>query len=188
MIDNSASNASPYTVNVTVDDSDADVSDQVSTSFMWTVNEQVVQNDVWLEAECAIVGSNFGKVSDLNASGGIYLTSPSNSYSSAPSNDTANTVIFNFDVPVSGQYKIFARTIAPTTNDDSYWVRANGGSWERYNLIEASVTFNWDQVHNDLNNSQPVLFNLTAGSNTVEFAARENGTSLDKIYITIDGR
>ncbi len=143
--------------------------------------------DFWLEAECATVGANWQVVASASSSQGSYLATPVGNFSAAASADPANSAVFQFNVSQPGNYAVFARVIAPTANDDSYWVRANGGSWVRWNLIQASTTFTWDQVHNDLNNSLPVLFALQAGMNTIEFGIRENGTSLDKIYVTLSG-
>ena len=188
VIDTTAADASPYAVVITVDDSDTLNIDAKTTSFNWTVTDPNAPSpDVWLEAECAQQGANWTEVADANASQGAYLLAPNADFHSSPSTDPANTLTFSFQLPTAGQYKIFGRTISPNTNDDSYWVRANGGSWIKWNEVQGSTSFIWDQVHDNDNGNAPVLFDMIAGSNTIEFSGRESGAILDKIYVTLAG-
>ena len=144
--------------------------------------------DVYLEAECAEVGSNWHINNDVNVSNGSFVTiSPgNNSYNQAPT-AAADRVRFTFDVDVAGAYKIFALVNARNGGDDSFWVRANNGTWVKWNSIERSQDFIWDQVHDNDNSNTPVTFALNSGTNTVDFAYREDGTKLDKIFVTLSG-
>jgi endo-1,4-beta-xylanase len=130
---------------------------------------------VWLEAECASVGSLWNKVSDATASNGYYVTiqSGNNSTGSAPTN-SAGYIDFPFSVSQSGTYYMFARLLGPTANDDSYWVRMDGGSWVMWNNW---WTTSWTWVR------FPNTFSLSAGSHTLTFAYREDGARLDKINL-----
>ena len=188
-ISNGAVTASPYLVTVEVDDSDADATDRVSTSFNWTVDTiAAVITDVWLEAECGTIGANWTQISDASAANGLYLLPPVGNFSGSPSADPANHISFSFEVTEAGQYRIFGRVRTPSNLDDSYWVRANGGTWVKWNGIQGGTsTFDWDQVHDNQNGNALVLFNLNPGTNTLDIAAREDGTEIDKIYITLTG-
>ncbi|MEM6316437.1 MAG: collagen-binding domain-containing protein [Bacteroidota bacterium] len=136
------------------------------------------------EVECATVGSSWDKETDANASNGEYLIyTGGNSTGSAPSSESAR-ITFNFDVTTAGDYNIFARVKAPSSGDDSFWVRANGGNWYKWNSIQHTSNWAWRQVHDADNGNALVGFPLTAGANTVDFAYRENGVSLDKIHVT----
>ena len=66
-------------------------------------------------------------------------------------------------------------------------MRVNGGDWARWNNIEPSTTLTWDQVHDDLSGSVGILYDLPIGTNELEIAAREEGTSIDKVFITMNG-
>src|SRR5262245_23568583 len=131
---------------------------------------------VWLEAECASVGSLSNKPTDANASGSSYVVIQpgNNSASSAPTN-SAGYINFSFSVSQSGTYRVFSRVLTPTANDDSWWVRMDGGSWVMWNNIVAT-SWTWAQF--------PNTFNLSAGSHTLTFAYREDGAQLDKINVT----
>ncbi|MEE9363606.1 MAG: malectin domain-containing carbohydrate-binding protein, partial [Cellulophaga sp.] len=141
------------------------------------------QDEVWLEAECAVVGSNFSLVNDVTASGGQYLDSPTGVNYTTPPTDVNSMVTFNFSVN-AGTYRVYGLVKAPSNNDDSFWVRANNGNWVKWNSISQGSGFTWDQVHDSDNGRVLVTFDLVSGSNTIDIGHREDGTGLDKLYIT----
>ena len=143
---------------------------------LFTAVANAQSTSIWLEAECASVGSLWNKPTDANASNSSYVVIQpgNNSASSAPTN-SAGYIDFSFSVSQSGTYRVFARVLTPTANDDSWWVRMDGGSWIMWNNI-AATSWTWAQFTN--------TFNLSAGSHTLTFAYREDGAQLDKINIT----
>ena len=143
---------------------------------------------VWLEAECGNVGSLWNTPSDGNASEGTYVTiqSGNNSTSSAPSSSSGQ-ITYPFDVIESGNYIVWGRVIAPNGNDDSFWIRMDSGSWIKWNNIASGSSWHWDEVHDADNSNQLVNYNLDSGSHTLTVAYREDGTQLDKIFITNSG-
>ncbi|HHM21278.1 MAG TPA: hypothetical protein ENJ20_04565, partial [Bacteroidetes bacterium] len=142
-------------------------------------------DDIFLEAECGTVGSGFSIYSDGSPSNGAYVVWDSGDQYGTPTNQT-EYIRFSVDVTTAGSYKIFARTIATHTGNDSWWVRANGGSWVKYNGITQSGNWGWYQVHDADNGYNPVTFALNAGTNTIDFGRRED-CKLDKIFITQTG-
>src|SRR5262245_40843474 len=146
----------------------------VLTFFAAVANAQ--STSIWLEAECASVGSLWNKPADANASNSSYVVIQpgANSTTSAPTN-SAGYIDFSFSVSQSGTYRVFARVLTPTANDDSWWVRMDGAAWVVWNNI-AATSWTWAQF--------PNTFNLSAGSHTLTFAYREDGAQLDKINIT----
>ncbi|MGB3801988.1 MAG: PKD domain-containing protein, partial [Lewinella sp.] len=134
-----------------------------------------------LEAECAAVGSKWTIVNDVNASGDRYaVVLNGNSGSSAPADTPANYIRFTTPAMVAGSYSVFARIDAPTNEDDSYWLRINGGSWYRwYRNIQRGVGFAWNLKPNG-------TVALSAGINTLDIAYREDGARLDKIHLDQD--
>ena len=134
-------------------------------------------DELWLEAECAQIGSRWMKSTSSSASGGSFVVlANGNSMSSAPQDDASNRVRFTFNVE-GGGYTLFARIAAASNQDDSFWVRANGGQWHKWSdgVITGSG-FSWNEFH--------TVLQLPAGQNTVDFAYREDGTKLDKIFLT----
>ena len=142
-------------------------------------------DDLSLEAECGTVGSGLTVNSDGSPSNGAYVVWDSGDQYGTPSNQT-EYIRFSVNVSTAGNYKIFARTIAPNTGSDSWWVRANGGTWIKYNSISQSNNWEWHQVHDADNGNSLVTFALSAGANTIDFGRRED-CKLDKIFVTLNG-
>jgi hypothetical protein len=145
-------------------------------------------NEYWLEAECGTVGSKWISTNSSEASEGIFMqvTPGTNSTSSAPMN-AEDHIRFDFDLLQSGNYKVYLRLQSGGGSDDSFWVRANNGSWIKFNGVSTSNEFQWKQVWDSSNGAQVVTFNMNLGSNTLDVAYREDGTYLDKVYITQNG-
>jgi (4-O-methyl)-D-glucuronate---lignin esterase len=144
---------------------------------LFTAVASAQSTSVWLEAECAPAGALWNKPSDVNASNSscVVIQPGNNSTGSAPTN-SAGYINFTFSVSQSGTYRMFARVLCPPGgNDDSWWVRMDGGSWAAWNNITAP-SWTWAQFSN--------TFSLSAGSHTLTFAYREDGARLDKINIT----
>ncbi|NJB84597.1 alpha-L-arabinofuranosidase [Lewinella marina] len=137
--------------------------------------------DYWLEAECATVGSQWITGESTGASGGQYTVVPRGSSMRVPPADLdENRVRFDLSVETAGTYHLFARINAPSNTKDSYWVRVNEGSWYRWNSgIIQRKGFQWNQL--------PDGVALRAGNNTIDFAFRESGTELDKLFVTRSG-
>jgi hypothetical protein len=131
---------------------------------------------LWLEAECAQTGSLWNKPTDSNASNSQYVTiqAGNNSTAAAPAN-TAGYLTFPLTVTTSGTYRLFARVQGQTADDDSFWVRMDGGSWVIWNNWW-NPAWVWVQF--------PNTFTLSAGSHTLTIAYREDGARLDKINVT----
>ncbi len=133
------------------------------------------QTEFWLEAECAQVGSRWIEKYSAAASNGGYVVVPSGNATSAP---PANFVRFSVENAVAGTYQLQARINAPSGLDDSYWVRVNGGQWYAWKSgIRQNRGFQWNLLPGG-------GVTLSGGTNTVDFAYREDGTQLDKLYIS----
>lgn len=150
------------------------------------------QTDVWLEAECAEVGNLWTKIFDVEAANDTFLLPPNTLELGTPPSAPEDRVRFRFSVSDAGAYKIFARTLTTNDGDDSFWVRANEGVWQRWNRINSPnypAGYQWSQVGNWTNGqtATPVTFNLVIGENTVDFAWREPDARLDKLFVTLTG-
>ena len=136
------------------------------------------QNTFFLEAECAQVGSLWTTVEEENTGGGrAVVVRDTNSLDSPPFGRTQDVVRFTVNSAEPGNYSLYGRIKSPTGYSDSYWVRVNNGEWQKWwTRFEHAREYRWYE--------KPLGIQLVPGNNTVEFAFRESGTYLDKIYIT----
>ncbi|PPK88535.1 putative Ig domain-containing protein [Neolewinella xylanilytica] len=173
--------AGTYAVTLTVtDDQGLEATDVVTiTVGPSTPPENVTATT--LEAECATVGSSWRTVEDVAASGGRYVVVlGSNSTATSPGDVAANYIRFITPEMEAGNYNVFARIDAATNADDSYWFRVNGGSWYAWTRnIQRATGFAWNLKPNG-------TIALGAGSHTIDFAYREDGTKLDKLHLDKD--
>ena len=132
-----------------------------------------------LEAECAAVGSRWATITDTQAANGKYAVVLSgNSLDEAPIDLPANRIRFTLNDAKAGSFYLYARVDAANGGDDSYWVRINDGAWYKWNgSIRQGVGFAWNELPG-------TLPQLRQGSNTIDFAFREDGTKLDKVYLS----
>ncbi|MEI9947397.1 MAG: carbohydrate-binding protein [Chitinophagaceae bacterium] len=130
----------------------------------------------WMEAECAIVGSDWDIISDPLTSSGKYATVKAGlqSTGSAPANASGH-IVFPFTIDSAGNYNFVARINGPTPNDDSYWVRVDNGAWVSLNGL-TTAGWEWAILANDVS--------LTVGAHTFTVGYREDGAGLDKVLIT----
>ena len=140
---------------------------------------------LWPEAESGTETSPMTVGSDSLASGGQYIAvaAGNNSTGSAP---TSGHAAITFSVPTAGDYRIWGRIIAPTTSDDSFWVRVDGGTWYNWNEMAAGSAWHWGRVTNDAAADAVIVWTLGAGTHTVTFAYREDGARIDRILISND--
>jgi beta-lactamase regulating signal transducer with metallopeptidase domain len=138
-----------------------------------------------LEAETAALTEPFRIGEDPSAGGGRYVLVPAGD-PTRRSPGTEGVAMFRVDVPVAGTYTIWARTIAPSTDEDSFWVRVNGERWVMWNGIPLSTSWRWAPVNDREIGRELRRFGLRAGENVIEFAPRESGVRLDQILVTND--
>ncbi|MDR1783573.1 MAG: T9SS type A sorting domain-containing protein [Dysgonamonadaceae bacterium] len=132
---------------------------------------------IYLEAENAEVGSLFSIIDDDEAMGGQYVNLPKQlSNLSVASTDPKDQIVFKFTITEEApKYTVFALLNCATADDDSYFVKLDNGSFSNINGL-ATQGWMWLQI---------VSFNnLALGEHTLTFAAREDGTNMDRIAIT----
>jgi hypothetical protein len=147
--------------------------------------------DVWVEAEAAdsIVAPMRVYSDRADASGGRYIASfGDNSTGSPPDNGVASYALRL----TGGTYRIVGRVIAPTGNDDSFWVRLQGATTNTVNHVSRWVQWGLDQgetwhdvpVRSMDDADETVLFTVEPGLYNLEIAYREDGALLDAWMIT----
>lgn len=168
---------------LTVTDNDgASDSDTINISV-----NSVFNTDLYFEAECSHVGSTWDQLTDPDASNGEYVTTPAGTeIIGEASEDTADHIIIPFEIDEAGPYKVWARVITPSPNDDSWWVRVDDSNWALWNSIPAGNDWHWDDVH-DGSDDNPVVYELEAGQHELSICIREDGALLDKVLITNTG-
>ncbi len=146
----------------------------------WGTNNPVLPAEplgkrIWMEAECAIVGSDWNIVADTAAANGSYVTVKSglNSTAAAPAG-ASGSVVFSFMTDSAATYNFVTRLNAPTANDDSYWVKIDNGPFVTVNGL-ATSGWQWMRL---------TSANLAVGQHTITIAYREDGAHLDKLLVT----
>jgi len=133
------------------------------------------------EAEDGTISGKFGVESDPGASSGQFVVAPNGAGNSAFSAD--NVIAWCMTVPegAGGWYRIDARTRAPSTLDDSFFVTVDDGEPV---IFDVRVTEEWavDRVNSRFV-VDPVLYHLGPGSHDVRFHMREDGSQLDSIAL-----
>ncbi len=176
-------NIGEYELVLSVTDNDgATDADTVKISFSSSNS-----TEIWLDAECGNVGSNWQILSDASASGGTYLaTAAGYEQISAASTEAVDLLTYDFSVVEASNYKVWGRVITPSPNDDSFWVKVDESEWVMWNSIPAGASWHWDDVHNQ-SNDNVVFYDLESGDHTLSICMREDGAKLDKILISNTG-
>lgn len=172
-----------YNMVLTVTDNDG----ATATDTLHVILNSTKNTEIWLEAECGTVGTNWQKLSDANASNGSYVVTTDGIQSLAnASTESINLLVYNFTTNETGNYKIFGRVITPSANDDSYWVKVDNSDWTMWNSIPAGSDWHWDDLHDQINDNV-VFYQLEPGDHTLSICMREDGAKLDKILIANNG-
>ncbi|MEM9259762.1 MAG: T9SS type A sorting domain-containing protein, partial [Bacteroidota bacterium] len=137
-----------------------------------------LESEFWLEAECAVVGSEWTFETSVDASNGEYVVRKFISSTSViPDDIPANIVRFDLSDVAAAGYHIFGRIAGKKRTNDSYWFRVNGGPWIYWTDIITNDAFNWNKA---VGGAYP----LNEGDNVIEIIWREKGTKLDKLYLS----
>ena len=138
---------------------------------------------IWREAESGGPTTPLIVRSDAKASRrkAVRVRDGANSLGSVPSRGRLR---LSFTLPRAGSYRIWGRVIAPTSRDDSFWLRVDGGAWRVWDGIELGRAWHWTDVHTTAGSGETLSFNLTAGPHTLDIAHREDGIRLDRLLIT----
>ena len=141
----------------------------------------------WVEAEDGMLSPPLFAASDTTASGNTYIE-VSKAHDSRQNPPGDGRAIYHLDIPHAGTYLMWSRVRATGDEEDSFWVRMDGGPWIRWNGITHGKTWHWEEIHDlrDEENPGVVSFDLNAGRHLLEIAYREPGTKLDGFLITND--
>ncbi len=144
--------------------------------------------DFALEAECGFKGSSWSTFDDPIASKDFYVEPKVglNSLSSPPA-DTSDYLTYVVEIDSAGDYELYGRIIAPNQDNESFWVRVNNSTWYKWDDLAIANVWTWNQVWDSDNGDTPISFSLLEGQTRIDIAYREEGTRLDKLFLTLDG-
>ncbi|RED93359.1 T9SS type A sorting domain-containing protein [Marinoscillum furvescens] len=142
----------------------------------------------YLEAECATVGSNFNIISEELASNEQAVqTNAGPSYDNAPTG-VNDRIRFTFDIATTGTYTVYGRVSGASNVADGFWVRADGGTYVKWNNWDTGGDYDWVQFWDSDNGESLVTYNFnTTGSHTIDIAYRDDNAIIDKLYISLAG-
>jgi len=176
------------TANITVTVSDGSAS--ATESFLLTVNPAGTFTPVFLnvEAESGILASPMAITADQSASQGQRVEA---------GGDEAGSLTFAVDIPVAGDYVLWCRVLAPGTSGDSFYVSADGGAEDIYDVAQNGLLNAWqwtpvngrggtNVAYSAVSALDPRTFQLGVGRHNIVFRGREAGAALDQILITND--
>ena len=149
-----------------------------TTAFNLVVSSTTSGGTITVEAETGALTAPMVVRSDGNASGGKYVEVPQgsgNSYNDASSGGPGQ-IRFTINFPQAGTRALWARTIAPNHNSNSFYVTRNGTLIREWS-VPLSTTWQWNKIGN---------FSIAAGNVQIAFRQREDGTKLDAIILTSD--
>ena len=131
---------------------------------------------ITLEAESGSLTAPMAIKSGSTASGGQFVEVPEgtgNNYNDA-TNGGPGEVSFSINIPQAGTHALWARTIAPNGNSDSFYVTSGGPLLREWSFPD-STTWQWNKIAN---------VSLSAGLLNLAFRQREDGAKLDRIFLT----
>ncbi|MBP7506397.1 MAG: T9SS type A sorting domain-containing protein [Prolixibacteraceae bacterium] len=172
-----------HTFLLTIKDNDG--ATDTDTLYISVINPN--NEEVWLEAECTESSANWVVSPNTGCSNGKAIAVVSGIQSlNEPTSSNDDHLIYKFHLDEKGNYRIWGRVLVPTANDDSYWVKVDDGTWINWNGIKGGTKWQWDDVH-DQSNESPMVYQLDTGYHTLNVCYREDGASVDKFYITNNG-
>lgn len=141
---------------------------------------------VAFEAEDGVVLPKMVVGEDPAASGGQFVWQPGEPGGKGGAH-AGGTVTWRVRVERFGAYYLWARVLAPTSDDDSFFVRVMSDSSPLLDQTEwhtgTHKTWEWTPLRLR-GERKPLALSLRKGIVFLEFHTREDGTKLDRIFLT----
>ena len=141
--------------------------------------------NVRMEMESALLQGPLSVGADPEAGGAAFIRVDAETSRPASPGD-AGIARLAFDVPQSGIYSLWARTISRGDDQDSFWIRLDDGPWFRWSNVPTSQEWTWALVEDSESANRILQFRLEPGNHVLEIAGREGGLLLDQIFVTND--
>jgi hypothetical protein len=157
----------------------ADGVDMASTTFTTIVRPGTY---LALEAESASLVAPMSIILNSQASNGRYIASTRTDRGEAA---------FNIQTPLSDTYVVWCRVLAPASNRDTFYLSADGGPRDVFDIFPRSSSWQWIRANGrggtgEPRTLDPRTFSFTEGTHSVVFGGRERWTGLDCIIVSND--
>ncbi len=150
-------------------------------TFTLTITAHVT---VRIEAEAGELTAPMVSASDTTASGSKYVYVPNGKGSITDPLAAGGQASYSFTVPAAGNYRVWARVLATSTADNSFFVSLDSAPSIAWNTaLAGKTTWVWDQVA-DRNGLESSSFALTEGAHSLIIKQMEDGAKIDAIVIT----
>ena len=139
------------------------------------------------EAESGQVMPPMVIAGDEGASGGKYVWMPG--VPGGKGGSIVGSVTWRLNVLKAGKYYVWGRVLAPTPEDDSFFVQGFTDTSELVSLAEwhTGTHPQWEWTRMTLNRAQePTPLTLPEGEVSLQLRVREDGTKIDHLLITPD--
>jgi hypothetical protein len=138
------------------------------------------------EAEAGVVRGPMARGDDGDASGGKFVWMPGEAGGKGGGSGSASWLL---QIPDSGVYYLWGRVLAPTPEDDSFYVRLFTDAAELVGRTDwpTGTRAEWSWVPAALGGgkeSTPLA--LPAGEVTLQLLVREDGTRIDRLFLSQD--
>ena len=141
------------------------------------------------EAENGAVLHDFKIAGDSAAFNGKFVWKPGDAGSRGSGK---GSVSWQLDVKQSGAYRLWGRILAPTPDDDSFYVSAHAGAFSSARNSRSALVLEKTDWHTGVTGTQwkwmpfPVEIELPAGEVVLTVHVREDGTKIDRLFLTAD--
>ncbi|WP_417887551.1 endo-1,4-beta-xylanase [Zunongwangia sp.] len=134
--------------------------------------------EIFIEAEDGVLGSEWQINSDTDASGGMYVLANSAENYLTPNDPGSEPYYINYTINAvtAGTYTCWVRGLGPTASDDSFFLSVNGNPfiYNYWNLNSSG--WQWTNLG---------TYTLSVGENNFAACIRENGFQMDRFYFTL---
>ena len=141
---------------------------------------------VYLEAESGYAVTPFTVAEDAGSSGGWFAWCPGER---GEHGQAGGRSVWKLDVAKAGTYHLWGCVRAPTSSDDSFYVAVFDGEGRRLERVEwhtgGHASWEWTRLTDGSERTPPAL-SLPKGTVRLEVQAREDGTQLDRLFLTTD--
>ena len=134
-------------------------------------------------------GHDWQEVSDGSVSGGSYLIASPNVGRNVGDDTRGPRRDYQVTVDAPGTFYVWARMLGSSGSNDSVHIGVNGtpATYGRYGLTDASGDWVWEnRVANRAGTDVVSVTFDSAGTHTINLWMREDGTAVDKIFLTRD--
>jgi uncharacterized repeat protein (TIGR02543 family) len=133
--------------------------------------------EIRMEGEDGVLGRDMAAAADPDASGSAFVWAPSGS-------DYRSEAVYTFEIPVAGDYRMWARTWADGGGGNSFRFSLDGGPVDVWDL-PIGATWVWDSMRGR-SLGDPLILTLDAGIHSLTLLMREPNARVDRLVVTED--